>query len=81
MFLFHDGSLAWEAKDFLLSQPRCDEVQLEQETYYGKNSENYGKNSENYGKNSENKKVDEKENKSKGQKKSKGKKDKVKEEL
>ena len=74
MFLFHDGSLAWEAKDFLLSQPRCDEVQLEQETYYGKNSENYGKNSEN-------KKVDEKENKSKGQKKSKGKKDKVKEEL
>ena len=74
MFLFHDGSLAWEAKDFLLSQPRCDEVQLEQETYYGKNSENYGKNSQD-------RKVDEQENKSKGQKKSKGKKDKVKEEL
>jgi hypothetical protein len=36
MFLFHDGADAWEAKDFFLEQERCDEVQLEQQTYYGK---------------------------------------------
>merc|ERR1712179_684070 len=36
MFLFHDGADAWDAKDFFLEQERCDEVQLEQKTYYGK---------------------------------------------
>ena len=32
---FKDGSLAWEAKDYLLEQERCLEVQLEQKTYHG----------------------------------------------
>jgi hypothetical protein len=40
MFMFTDGALAWEAKEFLLEQERCDEVQLEQQTYYGKYSKN-----------------------------------------
>ena len=38
MFMFRDGAYAWEAKEFLLEQERCEEVQLEQQTYYGKNS-------------------------------------------
>ena len=33
--MFKDGSLAWEAKDYLLEQERCLEVQLEQKTYHG----------------------------------------------
>merc|ERR1719228_643102 len=40
MFMFRDGAQAWEAKEFLLEQERCDEVQLEQQTYYGKFSKN-----------------------------------------
>merc|ERR1719431_1011683 len=36
MFMFRDGAHAWEAKEFLLEQERCEEVQLEQQTYYGK---------------------------------------------
>merc|ERR1712002_1015312 len=36
MFMFRDGGYAWEAKDFLLDQERCEEVQLEQQTYKGK---------------------------------------------
>lgn len=40
MFMFRDGAQAWEAKEFLLEQERCDEVQLEQQTYYGKYSKN-----------------------------------------
>lgn len=40
MFMFRDGAQAWEAKQFLLEQERCDEVQLEQQTYYGKFSKN-----------------------------------------
>ena len=35
IFIFIDGSLAWEAKDYLLEQERCLEVQLEQKTYHG----------------------------------------------
>ena len=35
IFMFKDGSLAWEAKDYLLEQERCLEVQLEQKTYHG----------------------------------------------
>jgi len=38
MFMFRDGAYAWEAKEFLLDQERCEEVQLEQQTYYGKYS-------------------------------------------
>jgi len=40
MFMFRDGSHAWEAKDFLLEQERCEDVQLEQQTYHGKYSDN-----------------------------------------
>ena len=40
MFMFRDGAQAWEAKEFLLEQEQCDEVQLEQQTYYGKFSKN-----------------------------------------
>lgn len=40
MFMFRDGAQAWEAKEFLLEQERCDEVQLEQQTYHGKFSKN-----------------------------------------
>ena len=36
MFMFRDGGYAWEAKDFLVEQERCEEVQLEQQTYKGK---------------------------------------------
>ena len=35
MFMFRDGGYAWEAKDFLIEQERCEEVQLEQQTYKG----------------------------------------------
>ena len=35
MFMFRDGKYAWEAKDFLIEQERCEEVQLEQQTYKG----------------------------------------------
>lgn len=38
MFLFKDGAAAWDAKDFLLEQERCEDVQLEQQTYHGKYS-------------------------------------------
>merc|ERR1719370_2828545 len=38
MFMFRDGAYAWEAKEFLVEQERCEEVQLEQQTYYGKYS-------------------------------------------
>ena len=40
MFMFRDGAWAWEAKDYLLEQERVDEVQLEQNTYYGRFSKN-----------------------------------------
>jgi len=41
MFMFRDGSAAWEAKDFLIEQERCNDVQLEQQTYYGKHTKEY----------------------------------------
>merc|ERR1712183_335356 len=40
MFMFRDGKYAWDAKDFLVDQERCEEVQLEQQTYHGKYSKN-----------------------------------------
>jgi len=37
IFMFKDGSMAWEAKDFLVQQERCKEVTIENRPYYGKN--------------------------------------------
>ncbi|GAB6032054.1 mesoderm development candidate 2 [Chamberlinius hualienensis] len=39
IFMFKDGSQAWDAKNFLVEQEECDEVVIENKTYYGKNSE------------------------------------------
>ena len=41
IFMFKDGSSAWEAKDFLIEQERCAEVQIEQRVYHGKHTELY----------------------------------------
>ncbi|XP_038079159.1 LRP chaperone MESD-like [Patiria miniata] len=38
IFLLTDGSLAWEIKDFLIEQDRCDEVTIDSQVYYGKGS-------------------------------------------
>lgn len=39
IFLFKDGSQAWDAKEFLIEQERCKEVVIENKPYYGKHSE------------------------------------------
>jgi len=39
IFMFKDGSQAWNAKDFLVDQDQCEEVMIENKSYYGKNSE------------------------------------------
>lgn len=36
IFMFKDGSQAWEAKDFLIDQPFCDSVMIENKPYYGR---------------------------------------------
>ena len=36
IFMFKDGSQAWEAKDFLVQQDRCEEVTLESKQFPGK---------------------------------------------
>ena len=36
IFMFKDGSHAWEAKDFLVQQDRCKEVTIENKPYPGK---------------------------------------------
>jgi len=41
IFMFKDGALAWEAKDFLIEQELCQEVQIEQRVYHGKHTEEY----------------------------------------
>lgn len=41
IFMFKDGALAWEAKDFLIEQEQCQEVQIEQRVYHGKHTEEY----------------------------------------
>ena len=46
MFMFRDGQLAWEAKEYLLEQERIEDVQLEQKTYKGKYAEFPDENSE-----------------------------------
>lgn len=38
IFMFKDGSHAWEAKDFLVNQDRCKEVTIENKPYPGKGS-------------------------------------------
>lgn len=40
--MFKDGSLAWEAKDFLIEQENCKQVDIENKVYEGK----YGKDNE-----------------------------------
>lgn len=39
IFMFRDGSQAWDAKDFLIEQERCREVTIENKQYYGKHYE------------------------------------------
>merc|ERR1712146_559186 len=41
IFMFKDGAMAWEAKDFLIEQERCLEVQIEQRVYHDKHTEGY----------------------------------------
>lgn len=36
IFMFKDGSQAWEAKDFLIEQERMELVTIENKEYYGK---------------------------------------------
>lgn len=43
IFMFKDGSQAWEAKDFLIEQDRCESVSVENKVYPGRGSANYGK--------------------------------------
>nr|XP_018902354.1 PREDICTED: LDLR chaperone boca [Bemisia tabaci] len=38
ILMFKDGSLAWDAKDFLIEQERCLEVTIENKSYPGKYS-------------------------------------------
>jgi len=37
--MIQDGSIAWEAKDYLIEQDRCEDVTIEQKVYHGKHSE------------------------------------------
>lgn len=41
IFQFKDGSVAWEAKDFIVEQERCASVEIEQKTYHGKYTSEY----------------------------------------
>jgi Chaperone for wingless signalling and trafficking of LDL receptor len=36
IFMFRDGSQAWDAKDFLIEQERCQSVSIENKVYPGK---------------------------------------------
>jgi hypothetical protein len=38
IFMFKDGSQAWQAKDFLVEQERCESVTLENKVYDGNHS-------------------------------------------
>lgn len=38
IFMFKDGSQAWDAKDFFVEQHKCEEVMIENKPYYGKYS-------------------------------------------
>ena len=54
--IFQDGSVAWEAKDFLIEQERCQEVTIEQKVYHGMHTEEYKKEQEELGSKKKNKK-------------------------
>lgn len=41
IFMFKDGSQAWEAKDFLIEQDQCESVSVENKVYHGKGSAEY----------------------------------------
>ncbi|XP_014680686.1 PREDICTED: LDLR chaperone MESD-like [Priapulus caudatus] len=41
IFMLKDGSKAWDIKNFLVTQDRCEEVTIEQQIYYGKASPLY----------------------------------------
>lgn len=36
IFMFKDGSRAWEAKDYLVQQDRCKQVTIENKPYHGR---------------------------------------------
>ena len=36
IFMFKDGSQAWDAKDFLIEQERCKDVTIDNKVYEGK---------------------------------------------
>lgn len=38
IFMFKEGSQAWESKDFLIQQERCESVTIENKVYYGPNA-------------------------------------------
>lgn len=40
IFMFRDGSQAWEAKNFLVEQERCLSVTIENKVYPGKEDSN-----------------------------------------
>lgn len=41
IFMFKEGSQAWEAKDFLVTLDRCESVSVENKVYPGKGSPDY----------------------------------------
>ena len=41
IFMLKDGAVAWEVKDFLVQQDRCEEVTIEGKSYPGKASPDY----------------------------------------
>lgn len=38
LFMLKDGSTAWDIKDFLVAQERCEVVTIEGKDYFGKGS-------------------------------------------
>ena len=42
IFMFKDGSQAWEAKDFLIEQERCKDVTIDNKVYEGKKAAKVG---------------------------------------
>lgn len=38
IFLFKDGSQAWEAKEYLTDQERCESITIESKVYPGKHA-------------------------------------------
>ncbi|XP_073693672.1 LRP chaperone MESD [Garra rufa] len=69
IFMLRDGSYAWEVKDFLISQDRCEDVTVEGQVYPGKAAKKAAKGNE------------QKETKKKGDKKAANRANKSKQEL